>query len=161
MIGWLNSLFAAAEPALGEAAVADARAFAAMHAGAFQRGWSEEELERLLIDRNVIAHRARLKQALAGFILSRRAADEAEILSVVTGPRARGRGIGRRLLDFHLRRLLGAGVRTVFLEVDEHNTAARRLYARAGFHEVARRAAYYPGPSGEPSAAIVLRRDLA
>ena len=66
---------------------------------------------------------------MVGFILSRMAAGEAEILSVAIAPAWRGRGLSRPLLDFHLRRLAGLGVRTVFLEVDEHNAPARRLYA--------------------------------
>jgi ribosomal-protein-alanine N-acetyltransferase len=52
------------------------------------------------------------------------------------------------------------GARAVFLEVDEHNAAAIRLYDRAGFHEISRRPNYYPGPRGQAVAALVLRRDL-
>jgi ribosomal protein S18 acetylase RimI-like enzyme len=53
------------------------------------------------------------------------------------------------------------GARAVFLEVDEHNDPAIRLYHRAGFSEVSRRANYYPGPGGKAAAALVLRRDLS
>ena len=48
----------------------------------------------------------------------------------------------------------------MFLEVDEDNTAASRLYDRAGFREVGRRPGYYPGAGGKAAAALVLRRDL-
>ena len=58
---------------------------------------------------------------MVGFILSRMAAGEAEILSVAITPARRGRGFARPLLDLHLRRLAGLGADTVFLEVDEHN----------------------------------------
>jgi ribosomal-protein-alanine N-acetyltransferase len=160
MIGALKRLFSPAEAAIVEATPVDAADIAALHAVSFRRGWSEDEVETLLIDRAVLAHRARLGRQFAGFILSRRAADEAEILSVATDPRRRGRGIARLMLDLHLRRLAGFAVRTVFLEVDEANESARRLYARAGFIEVGRRAGYYPKPDGGTSAAMVLRRDL-
>jgi ribosomal-protein-alanine N-acetyltransferase len=93
-------------------------------------------------------------------MLSRRAADEAEILSVAVAPRRRGRGLARKMLDLHLRRLAGRGTRTVFLEVDEANQSARRLYARAGFREVGQRKGYYTQESGVASTAVVLRRDL-
>jgi ribosomal-protein-alanine N-acetyltransferase len=52
------------------------------------------------------------------------------------------------------------GTRAVLLEVDEHNTAAIRLYDRAGFREISRRPNYYPGPGGKAVTALVLRRDL-
>jgi len=95
--------------------------------------------------------------SLAGFILSRIAADEAEILSVAVAASRRGKGLARQLLDLNLRRLAGLGARTVFLEVDEGNEPARRLYRRAGFREVGRREGYFPAGK----AALILRRDLA
>lgn len=160
-MGFFTQLFARAEPVLSEASARDAGAIASLHAASFRRGWSEQEVEGLLLDRQVVAHRALLRGKLTGFIMSRRAADEAEILSVAVAARSQGRGLARKLLDLHLRRLAGLGVRSLFLEVDEHNTAAIRLYDRAGFREVARRPNYYPGADAKPAAALVLRRDLA
>jgi ribosomal-protein-alanine N-acetyltransferase len=157
MIGWLRRL--GAEPVLSDASRRDAGAFAPLHAASFARGWSEEEFDRLLSDRNVVAHRALRRRSLAGFILSRLAAGEAEILSVAIEPAQRGRGLAQKLLTLHMRRLAGLGCRTIFLEVDEDNEPARRLYRRAGFGEVGRREAYYgTGPGAR--AALVLRRDI-
>jgi ribosomal-protein-alanine N-acetyltransferase len=48
----------------------------------------------------------------------------------------------------------------VFLEVDEGNDPAIRLYTRAGFERVGRRPGYYVTPGGN-AAALLLRRDLA
>lgn len=160
MIGFLGPWFARAAPTLAEAGARDAAAIAALHAASFRRGWSEQEVDRLLIDRNVIAHRATRAASLAGFIISRRAADEAEILSVAVAQRQRGRGLARQLLALHLRRLAGLSVRMVFLEVDENNGPAIRLYDRAGFREVGKRPNYYTAPGGKPATALVLRRDL-
>lgn len=160
-MGFFSTLFARGEPALMEASARDAGTIAALHAASFHRGWSEQEVETLLIDRAVIAHRAMLGGKLAGFILSRQAADEAEILSVAVVRARRGRGVARGLLTLHLRRLAGLGVRSVFLEVDENNTPAIRLYRRAGFRDVGRRPNYYPDADGKPAAALVLRRDLS
>lgn len=165
MIVLLRRLFGLSEPVLSEARPRDAAALAALHATAFNRGWSEGEFHRLLIDPQVLCHRATRGRRLLGFVLSRNAAGEAEILSIAVAARARGRGLGRKLVDLHLRRLAGRGSRTVFLEVGENNEAARRLYRAAGFREVGRRESYYStgarasGAAG--SAALVLRRDLA
>jgi [ribosomal protein S18]-alanine N-acetyltransferase len=160
MMNWLASLFARGEPALSEAGPRDAAAIAVLHAASFRRGWIEQEVEGLLIDRHVIAHRAMVAGKLAGFIMARLVEDEAEILSVAVAGRQRGRGLSRQLLNLHLRRLAGLGARTVFLEVDEHNKAAIRLYDRAGFHEISRRPNYYSGSGANAAAALVLRRDL-
>jgi ribosomal-protein-alanine N-acetyltransferase len=157
---FLSNLFERGEPALSEAASRDAAPIAALHAASFRRGWSEQEVEGLLTDRHVIAHRAMTGRTIAGFIMSRLVEDEAEILSVAVAGTRRGRGLARNLLNLHMRRLAALGARAVFLEVDEHNAAAIRLYDRAGFHEISRRPNYYPGPGGKAVAALVLRRDL-
>jgi [ribosomal protein S18]-alanine N-acetyltransferase len=156
----LRGLFADKEPVLTDASPKDAAAIGQLHAASFRRGWSEDEIERMLLDRSVIAHRATIGRAFSGFVMSRVAAGEAEILSIaVTAPK-KGRGLAGRLLRHHLGRLAGVAVRTVFLEVDEDNTPALRLYRKAGFREVGRRAGYYPAPSGKPTNALILRRDL-
>ena len=156
MIGFITRLLGCAPPSYAEARPADAAAIAALHQASFQRGWGEDEVYRLLIEKNVVAHRAMNGSTMAGFILSRLAAGEAEILSIAIAPKQRGRGLARPLLDLNLRRLAGLGARTVFLEVDENNRPARALYRRAGFADVGRRNSYYR--SG--AAALILRRDL-
>lgn len=142
------------------AATPDADAVAALHAASFRRGWSTEEFERLLIESNVVADRAMAGRRLAGFVISRTAAGEAEILSVAVAARDRGRGLARKLLDVHLGRLAGYGIGSVFLEVEEGNVPARRLYAGLRFAQVGRRERYYTDAGGT-GAALVLRRDLA
>ncbi len=160
MLGFLTRLIPRRAPALSEAGTRDAAAIAALHARSFRRGWSEEEIEALLTDRQVVAHRAVAGRKLAAFILSRIAGDEAEILSVATAAAWRGRGLARTLLTLHLRRLAGLGVRAVFLEVGDSNAPATRLYLRAGFREVGRRPNYYGEGSPSGATALVLRRDL-
>lgn len=158
-MSFLSNLLGRSEPALSEVNERDAAAIALLHSASFNRGWSEQEVDGLLLDRHVIAHRATSGGKVAGFIMSRLVEDEAEILSVAVGARSQGRGLARKLLTLHLRRLAGLGARAVFLEVDEHNAAAIKLYDRAGFREVARRPNYYQS-GGTPAAALVLRRDL-
>ena len=157
MIGHLSRLFSRGAPTFAEARPSDAAAIAGIHGVSFQRGWGEDEIYSLLIEKNVVAHRAISGRKVVGFILSRLAAGEAEILSVAIAPAWRGRKLARPLLDLHLRRLAGLGTRTVFLEVGEQNTPATRLYRRAGFHEVGKRQGYYEGGA----TALVMRRDIA
>jgi ribosomal-protein-alanine N-acetyltransferase len=157
MTGFFARLFGSGIPDLSEAKPRDAAAISALHGASFNRGWSEEEIERLMLDRQVVTHRATIGGRLAGFAMSRLVQGEAEILSVAVAAARRRRGVGRRLLDLHLRRLAGLGARVVFLEVDESNVAARALYHRFGFHEAARREGYYFGSSGKRSTALILR----
>jgi ribosomal-protein-alanine N-acetyltransferase len=157
---WLGRLFGGSTFPVLPAGTGDAALLAALHAAAFRRGWSVEEFERLLIEPNVVADRAMAGTRLAGFVISRLATDQAEILSVAVAARHRGRGLARKLLDVHLGRLASYGINSVFLEVDEGNTPARRLYAGLQFAQVGRRESYYVDAGGTGTA-LVLRRDLA
>jgi ribosomal-protein-alanine N-acetyltransferase len=156
MMNFVSRLLNRSAPSISEARPADAPAIAAIHGASFQRGWGEHEIQQLLLERNVVSHRTTAGGKLIGFILSRVAAGEAEILSVAISPPWRGRGLSRQLLDLHLRRLAGIGIRSVFLEVGAQNAPACRLYCRAGFQEVGRRNGYYE----DGATALVLRRDL-
>ena len=160
-LAWLEWLFGDSPSAVSPAGTPDAEQFAVLHAAAFRHGWSAEEFERLLIESNVVADRAVSISRLTGFVISRLAADQAEILSIAVAAPHRGRGLARKLLDVHLRRLVAYGVNSVFLEVDERNVPACRLYAGLGFREVGRRDSYYADAGKEGGTALVLRRDLA
>jgi ribosomal-protein-alanine N-acetyltransferase len=160
-LAWLDWLFGESGTAVSPAGTRDAEQLAGLHAAAFRRGWSAEEFERLLIEPNVVADRAMSGTRLAGFVMSRLAADQAEILSIAVASPYRGRGLARKLLDVHLGRLAGYGISSVFLEVDEGNVPARRLYRGLGFAEVGRRESYYADAGKEAGTALVLRRNLA
>ena len=136
-----------------------------LHAGSFHRGWSAAEIEALLAQDSVVALVARRASPLGsrrplGFVMVRSTGPEAEVLTLAVSGRQRGRGLGRALMDAAMRRLYHDRVRALFLEVDEGNVAALRLYAKLGFVEVGRRRNYYDGPGAETSAALVMRADL-
>jgi [ribosomal protein S18]-alanine N-acetyltransferase len=140
-----------------------ADACATLHATAFRYAWGEHEFERLISASNAFGDAALdpRKDALLGFILSRVAADEAEVLTIVVAAGQRRRGIGRQLLASHIARLRNVSVKTLFLEVGETNAAARKLYSNLGFVEVGRRKNYYrTDQPAEQIAALVLRRDI-
>jgi len=143
------------------ASLRDARRLAQLHGESFHRGWGEGEFEGMLTERNTLVHRLRIGSRIAGFAVSRMAADEAEILSIAVAASQRGRGLSRNLLLTHLGHLAGRGARTIFLEVEENNQPARRLYERAGFSVVGRRERYYQQPGGEQLNALLMRRDLS
>jgi [ribosomal protein S18]-alanine N-acetyltransferase len=160
MRGWLSGLLSGGTPAIDLASIRDARKLAQLHGASFHRGWGESEFESMLSERNTLVHRLRLGRKIIGFAVSRIGADEAEILSIAVDAAHRGRGFSRNLLLTHLGYLAGRGVRTIFLEVEENNQPARRLYERAGFAIVGRRERYYR-QGGEQLNALLMRRDLS
>ena len=140
----------------------DAPRLAKLHASAFHRGWGEDEFEQLIASASSLGEGAAFSErgSLLGFILSRIAANEAEILSIVVDPTSRRRGIARALLSNHLDRLRGRAARELFLEVDEENTGALAFYENFDLKPVGRRQAYYPRVSGGRGTALILRRAL-
>jgi ribosomal-protein-alanine N-acetyltransferase len=160
VIGWLSDLWGGGAVAIEPASLRDAPKLAQLHGASFHRGWGEGEFEQMLAERNTLVHRLRQGRKTIGFAVSRMAADEAEILSIAVESKHRGRGLSRNLLLTHLGHLAGRGVRTVFLEVEENNQPARRLYDRTGFAVTGRRERYYR-QDGEQLNALIMRRDLS
>ena len=83
---------------------------------------------------------------VAGFLVSRIAADELHVNNVAVRPGCRGRGIGNRLLTAALARGTRRGLRAAFLEVRASNSAAQQLYKSCGFRVSGRRRRYYNHP---------------
>ena len=161
MMGWFSGWFSPGMPLVEPATLRDAPRMAQLHAASFHRGWGDGEFESMIAERNTLVHRLRLGRKIIGFAVSRIGADEAEILSIAIDADKRGRGLSRNLLLTHLGHLAGRGVRRIFLEVEENNAPARRLYERCGFAIVGRRERYYQQPSGEQLNALLMRRDLS
>jgi ribosomal-protein-alanine N-acetyltransferase len=160
-MNWLSELWGGDAAAVEPATLRDAAQLAQLHGASFHRGWGEGEFEAMLSERNTLVHRLRAGRKIIGFAVSRMAADEAEILSIAVAASHRGRGLSHNLLLTHLGHLAGHGVRTVFLEVEENNQPARRLYERAGFAIAGRRERYYREANGKQLNALLMRRDLS
>jgi [ribosomal protein S18]-alanine N-acetyltransferase len=161
MIAWLTGWWSGGPAVIEPASLRDAARLAQLHGASFHRGWGEAEFEGMLTEHNTLVHRLRIGRKITGFAVSRMAADEAEILSIAVAPDHRGRGLSRELLLTHLGHLAGRGIRAVFLEVEENNQPARRLYARAGFAVTGRRERYYREANGQQLNALLMRRDLS
>ena len=135
---------------------------AAIHATSFAYPWQEADFEQLFGASGTLADGAieAKEEHLAGFVLSRAAGGEAEILTIAVAPQWRRRGIASSLLAPHLSELAATRIHRLFLEVDVENTAARALYANFGFAQVGERKAYYRTAGARRAGALVLRRDL-
>ncbi len=142
--------------------VCDAKEIAKLHAKAFYRGWSVAEFEGFLADKTrtptfVVSDK---KKSIAGFAIIRQIGEEAELLSIVVAKNKRSKGVGSALLRAILDDLLNTPVESFFLEVDEKNHAAIKLYKKFGFVEIAKRSGYYRDKNGEKSTALVMSLQL-
>jgi len=95
---------------------------------------------------------------LLGFGGIRVILEEGEILTLAVDQRARGHGLGGRLLDELLAWGWARGAERVFLEVRPSNRIAAALYESRGFREVGVRRQYYEQPRED---ARILRLDRA
>ena len=139
----------------------DADALATLHTAAFDAPWDTPwdavALRGLLLAPGALALRA----GDDGFVLVRRVLDEAEVLTVAVRPAARGRGLGRALLEAAQLAAAEAGAAVLHLEVAADNAPALALYARAGFTPTGRRRGYYPRGGGAPAVdALLMSRRL-
>ena len=87
---------------------------------------------------------------------------ELYISSMTLAPSVRGRGLGAPLLTNCLEHVARAfpEVTSVLLLVNTRWTAARRIYAAAGFVEIAHFARFFNSHDAEPEDGIVMRRKM-
>lgn len=96
---------------------------------------------------------------VAGFVLSRQALDEEELLLLAVRPEDRGVGLGTALLNRYFATALRRGVRRIFLEMRANNPA-HSLYRRCGFEPIGVRPRYYRAADGQAIDAITFSRHL-
>ncbi len=98
-------------------------------------------------------------EAAVGFVLSRGAAGEEELLLIAVDPEYRGRGIGTALIERFIDESARRGTEKLFLEMRDGNPA-ERLYLAMGFEPVGRRRQYYRAARNGPLDAITYAREL-
>jgi tRNA threonylcarbamoyladenosine biosynthesis protein TsaB len=133
----------------------DPSVLAALHAQAFALPWDANALQSLLAGPGVFAF-----AASSGFVLARAAAGEAEILTLAVIPSARGRGLGRDLMQAAASHAAALGAGTLFLEVGTDNPAALALYNGLGFTRAGSRKGYYSDSHSQSGDALVLKAAL-
>ena len=135
------------------------RALSELHREDFIRPWTDGEFSDLLVQDTVFGFAAfetgKARAGPVGFVLSRLAAGEAEILTIAVARTHRRQGLGRKLMDAVLRRLYAERADALFLEVDETNLPAIALYRRLAFHEVGKRPASYQAAFGSVDFVVV------
>ncbi len=145
---------------LHHAVIADVPVIAALHAATFSRPWGERDIRALLTSIGALSLIASRSAVPVGFLIARAPADAAEVLTIGVDHAHRRLGVARDLLEELHRGLAARRCRSVFLEVDETNAAAVRLYYGLGYARVGLRRKYYKTANGHRTDALVLRKDL-
>jgi ribosomal-protein-alanine N-acetyltransferase len=125
----------------------DAFSMAAIHRTCFAKPWDESAMAQFLGSPDALCLVGSVADSsggiIGGMLVARRAADEAELLTLAVAPACRNAGLGKALLLSAMSLLRQAGAAQLFLEVEEGNEAAVALYRSLGAKPVGRRPRYY------------------
>lgn len=119
--------------------------------------WSEGALLNELGRADGLAAVAVDSGTVAGFVLLRRAADEAELYQIAVAEPYRRRGIGDALIKEAVSYCRQNDVLSIYLEVRKSNRPAIELYKKHGFKSEGRRKNYYSSPVED---AVVMALEL-
>ncbi|MEL6529332.1 MAG: GNAT family N-acetyltransferase [Pseudomonadota bacterium] len=95
----------------------------------------------------------------AGFVLTRNAPGEEELLLIAVHPHHRGKGLAKLLIDQLFVAASERGADRIFLEMRRGNPAVR-LYEKAGFEPIGLRPNYYRTVNGERIDAITFGKSI-
>ena len=116
----------------------------------FSDAWCERDIMGLISSEGAMCFSALSDSGeLIAYILGRVIAPEGEIYRIATSESMRRRAVAYRLLDYAVKTERGRGLESLFLEVREKNTPARRLYDSYGFKEIGIRKNYYKNPQDD------------
>jgi ribosomal-protein-alanine N-acetyltransferase len=131
----------------------DLPALAALEAACFTHPWTEAQIaEEMAVAAPgglfVLEGPSRAEETagICAYCAFRVLLDEMHVMNVAVAPKARRRGLARRLLGFALRRAARAGARTAYLELRAGNREALSLYESVGFRPLSTRREYYRQP---------------
>lgn len=146
-----------AVPKVRRMTMEDGAAVAEMEHQLFSDAWSEKSILETLDQTNTICLIAEKAGRTAGYLLAYTAADEAEIARIAVVKELQRQGAARALLT-ELESVCGSeGIKKILLDVRSGNSAARALYANAGFKEDGIRQRFYEDPEED---AILMSREL-
>lgn len=109
--------------------------------------WSRAGFEDCLEQPYAVMLAARRQDRVIGYCCLYHMLDEGEIINVAIAPEERGQGVGLQMLEALLKTGKARGITRFLLDVRLSNTAAQRLYEKAGFMILARQKNFYQSPT--------------
>ena len=125
----------------------------------YGEAWNHHQCRSMLLMPSAKLLVARKTDSICGFVISRQAADEEELLMIAVSPEYQSQGVGYLLLDHMFRVARKDQVSAVFLEMRTDNPAAK-LYEKFGFRKIGLRKDYYTGPNKEKFNATTYKTSL-
>jgi ribosomal-protein-alanine N-acetyltransferase len=149
-------------PTIARAGIEHAETLSLLHRDCFDIGWSAASFAEFLNSEKTLgffAVSACSAQTMQAFILTRIAAEEAEILTLGTAPKYRRGGLAQALVLAASSAARAMGANELFLEVAVSNAPARGLYSSLGFAPAGVRPGYYVSHA-QTMDALILRAAL-
>lgn len=124
----------------------------------FPTPWSTEAWASLFEGHDRSLSVVEMNHEIVGFSLFdlSRADSFAHLLKILVHPDFRGQHFGKKLLAFDLGQLHQQGIKHFFLEVEEDNYAAQKLYLHSGFKMIHKKKDFY----GNGRSALIMTADL-
>ena len=123
--------------------------------------WSRDLMHHELVDKNChyVVAVTDVPETIVGYggVLAPRGSGDADIQTIATVPAARGRGVGRVIMNELIVAAQDARAQRVFLEVRADNPIAMGLYRSLGFAEIGVREGYYQPDNVD---AVIMRLDI-
>ena len=121
--------------------------------------WSEGVFVDCLTDQ-YFAYQLVLSDKTTGYFVGLIVADEATLMDIGVADYARGRGLGRLLVNHFISCCKQRDVSNIWLEVRESNASAISLYNSVGFKLIELRKGYYPQKKGRENG-LIMRKSLS
>ena len=124
----------------------DIEAIAKIEVETFTDAWTMQGIRDTFQQKHAMITVAELKSEVVGYCILYYVLDEGEIARIAMAPSARGKGFGRRLLEFTAKQCAQLQVTRLLLDVRESNVTARAFYSAFGFREDGIRKRFYENP---------------
>lgn len=109
----------------------------------FDEFWSVNNLKNDFNNPNAFYFMAKLDDEIVGFTEIMKIVNEATIMNIATKSNKRSLGIASKLLKHIIEFAKSIGLKSITLEVNEHNLPAIHLYEKFNFKRIGLRKKYY------------------
>ncbi len=131
-----------------------------IHEKCFPRYWNRQAFTDFFAVKDTFAFLVEEGAEPIAMTVYRVALDQADVMTIGVLPQWRRRGIAKMLVGKIISDCKDLGVKKLFLEVEDGNSAGLRLYEQYGFEHISRRKLYYKQLDGSLTDALVMVKKL-